>query len=159
MHRPALVHPEKERKGCIGTPREGKDASSSSQLTVSAHGNGAEISTTEEPGKEIELGNRYTSLDFTVNFEGRKLPLTNEGIQCKSLFIPAEEVNNHFPAVGIPAGETHHMEMLYFTDDRLRQHCVKIVCCRGIFQLMMEEFITDFHLGEGDTIRFYKADL
>lgn len=46
-----------------------------------------------------------------------QLPLTNEGIQCKSLFIPAEEVSNHFPAVGIPAAETHHMERLYFTDD------------------------------------------
>ncbi|KAF7151944.1 hypothetical protein RHSIM_Rhsim02G0117200 [Rhododendron simsii] len=101
-----------------------------------------------------------------------QLPLTNEGIQRKSLFIPAEEVSNHFPAVGIPAAETHHMERLYFTDDRNRQHCVKIVCCRGIFQLMeeefitegifqlmMEEFITERNLGEGDTIRFYKADL
>ncbi|XP_058196601.1 uncharacterized protein LOC131312689 isoform X3 [Rhododendron vialii] len=108
----------------------------------------------------VELAKRrYPGIIHELNPENFlfELPLTDVDILCKSLFIPTKEVKSHFPAVGIPA-KTHHMERLYLTDEQNSEWRMKIACFRGLFRLMMEEFITERNLVEGDTIRFYKAD-
>ncbi|KAG5514808.1 hypothetical protein RHGRI_036004 [Rhododendron griersonianum] len=108
----------------------------------------------------VELAKqRYPRIIHELNPENFlfELSLTDVDILCKSLFIPTKEVRSHFPAVGIPA-KTHDMAGLYFTDEQNGEWRMKIVCFRGLFQLMMEDFITERNLVEGDTIRFYKAD-
>ncbi|XP_058196599.1 uncharacterized protein LOC131312689 isoform X1 [Rhododendron vialii] len=108
----------------------------------------------------VELAKqRYPGIIHELNPENFlfELLLTDVDILCKSLFIPTKVVKSHFPAVRIPA-KTHHMERLYVTDERNGEWRMKKGCFQGLFRLMMEEFITECHLVEGDTIRFYKAD-
>lgn len=106
----------------------------------------------------VELAKRrYPGIIHELNPEKFlfELPLTDVDILCKSLFIPTKEVKSHFLAVGIPA-KTHHMERLYFTDERNGEWRMKIACFQGLFRLMMEEFITERNLVEGIQLGFTK---
>ncbi|KAF7119341.1 hypothetical protein RHSIM_Rhsim13G0048600 [Rhododendron simsii] len=85
-----------------------------------------------------------------------ELLLTDTDIQFQVLFICDQDVFKHFSEVGIPDG-THDIERLYFTDD-LNVHFwdIKIRYHRGFYLLMLADFFTEYNLGKGDMISFYR---